>query len=180
MQRLSSLDYADESDTCPYSPSFAPEKLEIILDAKAKGNSAYKNADNKTAIYEYSRGLDCFDGIINSPSTPTTPPATDLSDTSPLFLLTMLLSNRAAAYINTLDFERALYDSKGIIKYRPNWVKGYYRKGESLKGLRQFQLALDCFSMALTFDQRSSSIRSNIFKCKFQLEDDENGIKCFF
>lgn len=53
-----------------------------------------------------------------------------------------LLSNRSHCYSKMGKFEEALKDADQVIRLRPNWPKGYYRRAEALKGLGRHEDAL--------------------------------------
>jgi tetratricopeptide (TPR) repeat protein len=42
-------------------------------------------------------------------------------------------------------FTKALADADKCIELRPNWEKGYFRKGGALEGMSNFQAALDVY-----------------------------------
>ncbi|KAJ3324301.1 hypothetical protein HDV06_000340 [Boothiomyces sp. JEL0866] len=175
MNRLLPSDIEDDSLPYAYSPSFPAEKLQTIVEAREKGNQAFEQGDCKTAILEYTKGLDCFDNAreyIIQNETPGT-----ANENSPIIILTLLLSNRAAALLKTNSFDKALYDSKGIIKYRPDWVKGYFRKGEALFGLRIFQASLEAYKIALSLDPGNLTIENRIEKTRNYIEDDSNDLE---
>jgi tetratricopeptide (TPR) repeat protein len=141
MERVPFIDVEDENELYPHVPLPQPGRLQDIMEAKTKGNEAFQKGDDKTAIQEYTKGISLFVG-------PSEEKQVDGVDDSPLILLTMLLSNRSAAYINCCEYEKALYDSRGIIIYRPNWVKGHFRRGCAYFGLRKFDKALEAFQTA--------------------------------
>ena len=45
------------------------------------------------------------------------------------------MSNRSHAYFKLGDFNAALADAERAIKSRPDWGKGYFRKGMALQAL---------------------------------------------
>ena len=47
----------------------------------------------------------------------------------------VLYSNRSGAYASTKDFESALDDAEKTIEIKPEWAKGWGRKGSALHGL---------------------------------------------
>ena len=47
----------------------------------------------------------------------------------------LLMSNRSHAYYKLGDYEAALEDADRAIKARPDWGKGYFRKGKALLAL---------------------------------------------
>jgi stress-induced-phosphoprotein 1 len=47
----------------------------------------------------------------------------------------VLYSNRSGAYASLKDFGKALADASKTTELKPDWVKGYGRKGAALHGL---------------------------------------------
>ncbi|KAJ3270239.1 hypothetical protein HDV01_000456 [Terramyces sp. JEL0728] len=182
MNKLLPSDIEDDTLPYAYSPSFPAENLQNIVEARGNGNRAFEQGDWKNAIIEYTRGLDCFDNanefIIQNENTGTQ------NENSPIIILTLLLSNRAAAYLKTNAYDKALYDARGIIKYRPDWVKGYFRKGflllisgEALVGLRIFHASLEAYKMALSLDPGNPTIENRIEKARYYIEDESNDLE---
>ena len=46
-----------------------------------------------------------------------------------------IFGNRSAAYTNLKEFPKALEDGNRCIELKPDWGKGYQRKGNALHGL---------------------------------------------
>jgi tetratricopeptide (TPR) repeat protein len=61
-------------------------------------------------------------------------------------------SNRAACFIQLGKEARAIKDAETTIELRPEWVKGYFRKGSALAGLRRWDDAVD--SQPSTFSHK--------------------------
>ena len=51
-------------------------------------------------------------------------------------------SNRSAAYCNLEQYELALKDAEKCVQIAPDWVKGHFRKGKALIGLKQYTEAI--------------------------------------
>ena len=47
----------------------------------------------------------------------------------------VLYSNRSGAYASTKDFQSALDDAEKTIEIKPEWAKGWGRKGSALHGI---------------------------------------------
>lgn len=152
-----------------------PDSISFVLEAKDRGNALFKVTQYANALSEYNAAISYFaPETISTPSRSSSllrshsnssntlgksanslPEARsqDAEDveTAHITLLTSLLSNRAACYLHLFEYGKALYDAYGVIKYRPDWIKGYYRKGEALLGLRRFTAAIEAFTKALEF-----------------------------
>ncbi|KAJ8323618.1 hypothetical protein QVD99_007214 [Batrachochytrium dendrobatidis] len=125
------------------------------------------------------------DERVESGSESTAPAARSLPDidnASPediarrINLMTILLSNRSAALSTTNSFEDALLDAMTVIKWRPDWVKGYFRKAEALSGLQLFTEALEAYYAASALDPESKTINQKILKMQVQVGDLANGL----
>lgn len=46
----------------------------------------------------------------------------------------MLYSNRSGAYASKKDFDKALEDANKTVEIKPDWAKGWGRKGAALHG----------------------------------------------
>ncbi|KAB8093011.1 hypothetical protein EE612_019662 [Oryza sativa] len=60
-----------------------------------------------------------------------------------------LYSNRSLCH---LQMTEALFDADYCIKSRPEWLKGYYRKGAALMLLKEYEKACDAFLAGLKLD----------------------------
>uniref|UniRef100_A0ACD5W9M5 Uncharacterized protein n=1 Tax=Avena sativa TaxID=4498 RepID=A0ACD5W9M5_AVESA len=57
----------------------------------------------------------------------------------------VLYSNRSLCYLKCDEAHDALLDANACIGLKPNWHKGYYRKGAALMSLLEFKEASDAF-----------------------------------
>ena len=63
-----------------------------------------------------------------------------------------LYSNRSLCYLQMTEGDKALRDANTCIKLRPEWIKGYYRKGAALMSLEDYKEACDAFMAGLQLD----------------------------
>ncbi|XP_022086190.1 LON peptidase N-terminal domain and RING finger protein 3-like [Acanthaster planci] len=75
-----------------------------------------------------------------------------------------VLSNRSHVYTGLKQYEEALKDAEAVCGLRPDWSKGYYRKGMALTGLQQQEEAMVAFLQSLILDPYSSSSRKSLEK----------------
>lgn len=75
-----------------------------------------------------------------------------------------LFSNRAAAFLNLVKLTKALADAEMTISLRPNWEKGYFRKGCILEAMERYDEALDAFQVALQYNPQSTEVSKKIKK----------------
>eukprot|EP00727_Mastigamoeba_balamuthi_P004771 m51a1_g14292 putative heat shock protein sti-like (553) ;mRNA; r:407189-409115 len=105
-------------------------------EAKRQGNEAFARGDNKEAIR-------CFSEAI----------ALDAANH-------ILYSNRSAAHAADGDYAAALADAEKTVSLKPDWAKGYGRKGTALHFLGRFEEALAAFKKGLEIDPSNEQLRS--------------------
>ncbi|PIK49727.1 putative LON peptidase N-terminal domain and RING finger protein 3-like [Apostichopus japonicus] len=79
------------------------------------------------------------------------------------------LSNRAHVYLSMNYVESALQDADMVCRLRPNWPKGYYRKGAALVKLSRFDSALMAYLQCLTLDPTIMSAKEAITEVMYTL-----------
>jgi tetratricopeptide (TPR) repeat protein len=122
------------------APFLKPESVPIVIKSKEKGNEAFSKKNFSGAISEYNKALSAFE--TNMPSN-VMPRAEDIQ------LLSAILSNRSASFLNLKKFNEAFEDAEQVIQWRPEWVKGYYRKAEVLYQKKDFINALTLYKESL-------------------------------
>mmetsp|Transcript_48971 Transcript_48971/g.153806 ORF Transcript_48971/g.153806 Transcript_48971/m.153806 type:complete len:356 (-) Transcript_48971:37-1104(-) len=70
----------------------------------------------------------------------------------------VLYSNRAAAFIHLGKEIKAIKDAEQAIALKPDWAKGYFRKGSALAALRKWDEASEVLSKALELEPKSKEI----------------------
>ncbi|KAL6637601.1 hypothetical protein ACP70R_025173 [Stipagrostis hirtigluma subsp. patula] len=63
-----------------------------------------------------------------------------------------LYSNRSLCHLKIGEAKDALHDANACISLRPEWPKGYYRKGAALMSLEEFKEASDAFMDGVKLD----------------------------
>lgn len=74
------------------------------------------------------------------------------------------LSNRSHAFATIDQFEDALADSENVVKLRPDWPKGFFRKGIALYGLGRYEDAVVAYLQCLALDKHVMSAREGLSK----------------
>ncbi|KAG9129735.1 hypothetical protein Leryth_015432 [Lithospermum erythrorhizon] len=85
-------------------------------------------------------------------------------------------SNRAAAFLNLVKLSKALADAEKTISLKPEWEKGYFRKGCVLEAMERYDDALAAFEIALKLNPKSSEV-SRKMKRLSQLEKDKKRVE---
>ncbi|KAJ8547333.1 hypothetical protein K7X08_010919 [Anisodus acutangulus] len=83
-----------------------------------------------------------------------------------------LYSNRAAAFLHLVKLSKALADAETTINLKPEWEKGYFRKGCILEAMERYDDALAAFKIASKYNPQSSEVSKKI-KTLTQLAKDK-------
>ncbi|KAL6780504.1 TPR6 [Auxenochlorella protothecoides x Auxenochlorella symbiontica] len=97
---------------------------DATVSYKARGNEEYAKRNFLKAAALYTHGLQA------DPKNAT------------------LYSNRSAALLNLNKVTKALADAEACISLRPDWDKGYFRKGLALEAAGKGQEALEAYQQA--------------------------------
>ncbi|XP_037432397.1 RNA polymerase II-associated protein 3-like [Triticum dicoccoides] len=73
-----------------------------------------------------------------------------------------LYSNRAAAFLQLVKLNKALADAETTIKLKPEWEKGYFRKGCVLEAMEQYEEAISAFQIALQHNPQNTEVARKI------------------
>lgn len=73
-----------------------------------------------------------------------------------------IYGNRAASYHNLKKYNEALADGEKCIEIKPDWGKGYLRKGQGLTGLRKFDEALESYEKGLEIEPSNKQIQQGV------------------
>ncbi|KAI8927489.1 stress-induced protein sti1-like protein [Entophlyctis helioformis] len=107
-------------------------------DLKAQGNKAFSAGDFPTAIQFFS------EAITNDPANH------------------VLYSNRSAAYASLHEYEKAFQDAEKTVSLKPDWAKGYSRKGAALHGLGNLVDAAEAYEKGLELEPGSALLKKGL------------------
>lgn len=110
----------------------------VVVSLKDQGNEFFKAGNYLKAAALYTQA------IKKDPSNPT------------------LYSNRAAAFLNLVKLNKALVDAETTISLKPDWEKGYFRKGCVLEAMERYEDALAEFQIALKYNPQNSEVSKKI------------------
>ncbi|XP_051207076.1 uncharacterized protein [Lolium perenne] len=114
--------------------------MDKIADLKSQGENAVKRKDYLGASKIYSEALE----LDNCDAT--------------------LYSNRSLCYVQIGKSQKALLDAHVCIARRPNWVKGYYRKGAAHMSLKEHKKAVEAFLDGLKLDPGNAEIEKVLWE----------------
>lgn len=112
-----------------------------VADFKNKGNAAFKAQNYTEAIANYTKAIDID------------PASTEAG---------ALYSNRAACFTSLNQLDKALQDAESCIHVRPDWLKGYFRKGVALEKLNRLDEALRAFQDALKVENGNAEVQEKL------------------
>ncbi|CAO2649741.1 Nn.00g010330.m01.CDS01 [Neocucurbitaria sp. VM-36] len=82
----------------------------------------------------------------------------------------VLYSNRSGAYASLKDWQKALEDATKTTEIKPDWAKGWGRKGTALHGNGDLVGATDAFEEALKLDPNNAQAKSGLDSVKRAIE----------
>jgi tetratricopeptide (TPR) repeat protein len=82
----------------------------------------------------------------------------------------ILYSNRSAAYASKRDYQHALEDATKTTELKPDWAKGWGRKGAALHGLGDLVGANDAYEEGLKIDPNNAQNKSGLASVKRAIE----------
>ncbi|GMF44857.1 unnamed protein product [Phytophthora fragariaefolia] len=109
---------------------------------KGKGNAALSAGNAREAVECYTKAIEL-----------------DPSDH-------VFYSNRSAAYLSLDDASLALADAERCIQTKPDWAKGFSRKGAALHALRRYDEAAAAYSEGLKVDASNAACLSGLEEVK--------------
>lgn len=113
---------------------------------KKNGNKFMSENMNQEAVEEYTMGIS-IDNMNH-----------------------VLYSNRSAAHAKLENYAESLNDAEQVIKLRPDWAKGYARKGSALQFLGRFEEAKSAFEKGLELEPDNEMMKKGLNECETELE----------
>lgn len=111
---------------------------DLAAAAKTRGNEAFTKGEFQKAVEEFTEAIkqDPTDGIF--------------------------YSNRSGAFASLKQFEQALEDANKCLELRPDFVKGYSRKGVALFGMGKHKEAEEAYDAGLKLDPANAQLKDGL------------------
>ncbi|KAL7786364.1 hypothetical protein V8C37DRAFT_392100 [Trichoderma ceciliae] len=87
----------------------------------------------------------------------------------------ILYSNRSAAYASKKDWDNALQDAEKTTEIKPDWAKGWGRKGAALHGKGDLLGANDAYEAGLKHDPSNAQLKSGLASVEKAMEQEAGG-----
>lgn len=123
-------------------------KRQRALIEKEKGNRLFKDGRYDEAIESYGIGIEC------DPQNP------------------VLYANRAMAFLRKNMLGVAEEDCNQALRWDPNYVKAYHRRGLAREGLGKKALALEDFRTVLSLEPNNREARQHLTKLEKELKSE--------
>lgn len=117
---------------------------------KQKGNDAFKVKSYPEAIEWYTKAIDVDPNCEAAGA---------------------IYSNRAASFTGLAKYQEAVADGDNCIRVRPNWLKGYFRKGAALEAMNKLDDALKAYDDSLKTEPNNTEIQEKINTVRLQIKD---------
>ncbi|KAL7897261.1 hypothetical protein HDV63DRAFT_390389 [Trichoderma sp. SZMC 28014] len=87
----------------------------------------------------------------------------------------ILYSNRSAAYASKKDWDNALKDADKTTEIKPDWAKGWGRKGAALHGKGDLLGANDAYEAGLKHDPNNAQLKSGLASVEKAMQQEAGG-----
>lgn len=82
--------------------------------------------------------------------------------------------NRSASHSALKSYASALSDAEKVIQLKPDWARGYSRKGAALHGMARYEEAQAAYKEGLKFDPTSAALQKELENVESLLAQNAN------
>ncbi|KAL8381837.1 hypothetical protein RB595_005879 [Gaeumannomyces hyphopodioides] len=87
----------------------------------------------------------------------------------------ILYSNRSAAYASKKEWENALKDAEKTTQLKPDWPKGWGRKGSALYGKNDLAAAAEAYEEGLKLDPNNAGMKNDLASVQRAIDQELQG-----
>ena len=120
------------------SYSYPMTNIEEATKYKNLGNASFQAGDYPEAVEHFTKAI-------------------ELNPSDHVYF-----SNRSGAYASLKDYENALIDADKCINLKPDWAKGYNRKGFAEFHIGESEKAIETYKKGLTFDATNEQLKEGL------------------
>ncbi|KAI0832004.1 hypothetical protein BC628DRAFT_1407545 [Trametes gibbosa] len=167
LNRLSRLLVANPNLRCPPPPQLVSHNLsQAINNTKDEGNALFKGGMHVQAIQRYTMAASI--AVQRPPWEAQQLMREELS---------MILSNRSAAFFEAGDYISALVDAETVIQLKRPWSKGHFRKARALMKIERYQEAKDAIQLGLSFEPANAEMVQMLGDIEAHLNGSEKSLE---
>jgi len=143
-----------ESSSAPSSAASEDKKPEVSEDDIKKAEELKATGNRKVSDRNYPEAIKFYSEAIK------------LNPNNAVYY-----ANRAAAYSQQGDHEKAVEDSWKAAEVDPNYSKAYSRAGHAYFSLGKYQEAVDAYEKGLSLDPQNATMKSSLATARVKLEE---------
>ena len=87
----------------------------------------------------------------------------------------ILYSNRSAAYASKKEWDNALKDAEKTTELKPDWPKGWSRKGSALYGKNDLAAAAEAYEEGLKLDPNNAGMKNDLASVQRAIDQEIQG-----
>jgi stress-induced-phosphoprotein 1 len=129
---------------------------QLAQQAKDLGNKAFAEKRYQEAIDHFTRAIEL-----------------DSSDH-------VFFSNRSASYASLSQYDKALEDANRCVDLKPDWVRGYTRKGLAEFYLNKYEEAIETYEKGLKIEPNNAQLLEGLQRAQEKLTSSSNPIGQLF
>jgi len=154
------------NDVLSATPSTNAEKSSLVEELKSRGRVSVTTQRYPDAKELYGKAIEVLSSMDEGTDADATKVIQNKKD------LAIFHSNRALCSLQMNKADDSYDDATSATCFDPNYVKGYWRLGQSCMALKKTQEAIDAYTFALALGE-SKAIQKELVKAQKQLVKDK-------